>query len=99
WDKVEALERWVHAGLAPDLTLYFDVPPAVARSRTSAIKSLDRFEQEREAFHARVREAYLRRAANDPPRIRVIEAVGSIAEVHSALEKTLLAFGLPDSSS
>jgi dTMP kinase len=76
----------VHAALQPDLTLYFDVNLDAARSRTSRIKSPDRFEQEREGFHARVREAYLRRAREHPGRIRVIDANRSIAEVHAEAE-------------
>lgn len=85
WRKIELLERWVHAELEPDLTLYFDVSPDAARARTSAIKAPDRFEQEREGFHARVREAYLRRAAADPKRIRVIDANRDLVEVNEVV--------------
>jgi dTMP kinase len=86
WRKIELLEQWVHADLQPDLTLYFDVAPAAARTRTNRIKTPDRFEREREAFHARVREGYLRRAHEHPGRIRVIDANGDILEVQQAVE-------------
>ena len=66
WDKIAALEAWVHRELQPDLTLYFDVSPEIGRSRAAAIKTPDRYEQEREAFHARVRAGYLRRALEHP---------------------------------
>lgn len=86
WKKIETLEDWVQEGLQPDLTLYFDVDPETARSRTSAIKSPDRFEQEREAFHERVRGAYLRRALEAPGRIRVIDAGRPIGTIEQDLE-------------
>jgi dTMP kinase len=85
WRKIELLEHWVHAALQPDLTLYFDVAPDAARARTTTLKALDRFEQEREAFHARVREAYLRRVQTHPERIRVIDANRSVSDVHQAV--------------
>ena len=86
WSKIEALEEWVLGGLRPDLTLYFDVDPATAKARTSAIKTADRFEQERAAFHERVRAAYLRRAREAPARVRIIDAGRSILEVQMELE-------------
>ena len=92
WAKLESLERWVHAGLQPDLTMYFDVNPDVGRSRVGAIKTPDRFEQERADFHSRVRAAYLRRAEEHPDRIRVVDANGGVAEVGEAVRAILDAF-------
>jgi dTMP kinase len=89
WNKIEALERWVHGSLQPDVTFYFDVAPERARERTGAIKAADRFEQEREEFHQKTRAAYLRRAHEHPVRIVVIDANGSITEVQNALEAVL----------
>jgi dTMP kinase len=86
WQKIEALERWVHEGLQPDLTLYFDVDPGVARSRLEAAKAPDRFEAEREAFHAAVRAGYLRRAAEHPGRIRIVNANESLNTIQKQLE-------------
>ena len=89
WQKVAQLESWVQSGLQPDLTLYFDVDPATGRARTSAIKTPDRYEREREEFHASVRSAYLRRAAEHPGRIRVIDATRPIAVIQDELEIVL----------
>ena len=89
WDKIAALEAWVHGALQPDLTLYFDVQPALGRSRAGAVRAPDRFEQEREAFHERVRAAYLRRAQEHPQRIRTIDAGRPISEVKQELEVIL----------
>jgi dTMP kinase len=87
WDKIAALEQWVHGDLNPDLTLYFDVDPAIARSRTSAIKAPDRYEKEQAAFYERVRAAYLRRAAEERARILIIDSNQSLEEVKAQLHK------------
>lgn len=89
WGRVEALERWVHADLQPDLTVYLDVPPELGRARRDRIKTPDRFEQEAEAFFERVRAAYLRRAREAPARVRVIDASATIPEIASRLENLL----------
>jgi len=89
WARIEALERWVHADLQPDLTVYLDVPPELGRARRDRIKAPDRFEQEAEAFFERVRAAYLRRAREAPARIRVIDASAMIPEIARHLENVL----------
>ncbi len=86
WDKIAALEAWAHEGLQPDLTVYFDVTPQVGRARVDASKTPDRYEQEREAFHARVRDAYFKRAAEHPQRICVVDATRSITAIQRELE-------------
>ena len=87
WDKVAALEQWVHRRLQPDLTVLFDVSPEVGRERAKEGKIADRFEREKQAYFRRVSEAYRRRARENPDRIRVINANGSIAEVRKSLEE------------
>jgi dTMP kinase len=84
---IAALERITQQDLQPDLTLLFDcpVPLALARMRGRGAAG-DRFETEQECFFERVREEYLRRAAQAPERIRVIDASpGEVLVRHSAL--------------
>ena len=83
-DKLEQLENWI-GGIQPDLTLLFDVPLAVSQARMAASRELDRFEQEQADFHARVRAAYLARAAAYPARFRVIDASRDIAAIQHDL--------------
>ncbi|MET3130735.1 dTMP kinase [Oxalobacteraceae bacterium GrIS 1.11] len=87
--KLEALEQWVHPHLQPDLTFLFDVPLEVARARLDATRTLDKFEQEQADFFAATRAEYLRRAAQFPQRMRVIDARGSIAEIQVQLAALL----------
>lgn len=88
-ERLQALENWVQDGLQPDLTLLFDVPLEISRERLSHNMSLDRFEQEKQDFFARVRQAYLERAAAQRERIRVINGSRSIAEIQAELAPLL----------
>ncbi|MES2298342.1 MAG: dTMP kinase [Pseudomonadota bacterium] len=87
--KLEALEQWVHPDLQPALTLLFDVPLEVARERLDATRTLDKFEQERADFFAATRAEYLRRAAQYPQRIQVLDATASIDAIRAELAHTL----------
>lgn len=87
--RLEALERWVHPDLQPDLTLLFDVPLEVARERLAAARTPDKFEQEQADFFAATRAEYLRRAAEFPYRFRVIDATLSIPEIQKQLENII----------
>jgi dTMP kinase len=88
--KFAQLEQWVHGHLQPDLTLLFDLPPAVARERIAAqVRDLDRFEQERADFHDRVRLAYLERATAAPQRIQVINADQPLESIKKLIEETV----------
>jgi len=90
--RLETLENWVHGDLQPDLTLLFDVPTEVAAARLANARDPDRFEREQGEFHARVRAAYLRRAASHPARIRVIDGSRSLEQVRAQLAGILEAF-------
>ncbi len=87
--RLEALEQWVQGELQPDLTLYFDVPVEMGRTRVSRIKVADRFEKEQTDFFQRVRKAYLERARKYPQRIQLIDASQSLEAVQSAMKHTL----------
>jgi dTMP kinase len=78
---LSALERWVQAvdppGAAvrhPDLTLWFDLPPAEAAARLSQARAPDKFEAKGVDFFARVSNGYLQRSAEFPQRFFRIDA-------------------------
>jgi dTMP kinase len=68
------LEHWVHGGLQPDLTLWFDLPPTTAAERRGAVRVPDRFEQQDLEFFERVRAAYAERCAQGGERVVRIDA-------------------------
>lgn len=70
------LERWVQQGRQPDLTIWFDLPAALAAERRAAARTPDRFESQDLAFFERVRDGYARRCEAAPARFRRIDALG-----------------------
>lgn len=89
-ERLEELECWVHENFQPDLTLLFDVPVEVARQRLSKNTTLDRFEQEKDSFFEKVRQAYLERCKKSPDRFALIDAAQTPDEVKVNLEKAMV---------
>jgi len=74
-DAVRSLNEWATAGLQPDLTVLLDVDPADGRLRRTAGEAVeDRLESEADEFHIRIREAFLKLAANRPGAYLVLPA-------------------------
>ncbi len=67
---VEWLNEWATQGLKPDLTVLIDLEVKESLSRLKRREregqTLDRFEQETQDFHQRVRSTYLQLAAEQP---------------------------------
>ena len=68
------LEHWVLGGLQPDLTVWFDLPAALAATRRAQARAADRFEQQDLEFFERVRAGYAARMAAAPRRFARIDA-------------------------
>ncbi len=77
---VNELNHLVTRGLKPDLTILLDIEVPQGMRRARGDKKGDRIEQEKTAFHQRVRAGYLRLAAEEPERIKKIKVKGSIDE-------------------
>lgn len=87
------LEQWVHRDLQPDLTLWFDLPAAVAAERRAAARTPDRFERQDEAFFERVTAGYRARATGDAARFARIDALRAQPEVAAQIAAVLQARG------
>lgn len=87
--RIETLADWVQHGLEPDLTIMFDIPVAIAHQRARSRTKLDRFENEADWFHERVRNVYRELASETPERIVLIDASKSPPEVKKELEERL----------
>ena len=70
---VRAVNNAATQRLKPDLTILLDIPVEEGLARKRARKQ-DRFEQEDTAFHQKVREGYLKIAADEPKRWLVVDA-------------------------
>ena len=88
--RIAAMEQWVHGHLQPDLTLLFDAPLEVARERLNqGAAAPDKFEREQSDFFFNVRAAYIKRAAQFPHRIKVINSARSVADIRAELAKLI----------
>jgi dTMP kinase len=72
---VKDINKFGMLNLTPDLTILLDIPVDAGINRKRSKK--DRFESENEEFHQRVRQGYLKLAAEEPKRWLVIDAAQS----------------------
>ena len=83
--ELRQLQAFATYGLLPDLTILLDVPVEIGLQRKRK-DVWNRFEDtESVAFFDRVRQAYLRLAAEGPDRHRVLDAAGSVAATDQAI--------------
>ena len=81
-DVLGTLERWVQSVPAlaapcirqPDVTVWFDLPAAVAAQRLAGARVPDKFESQPQAFFERVAAGYAARAKADPARFLRVQA-------------------------
>ena len=71
-------------GFLPDRTVIFDIDPARALARATR-GGADRLERSGLALQERVRAAYLELAREQPGRVRVVDAAGTVGEVTGRL--------------
>jgi dTMP kinase len=70
-ERLRELNALATGGLKPDLTLLFDLDPAIGLAR---VRGADRLDREPLDFHERVRHGFLNEATREPDRWRVIDA-------------------------
>jgi dTMP kinase len=88
-ELVNGLDAVACRGLKPDLTILLDIDLETslrrARARSLENSAADRMEEQSADFHRRVREAYLRLAAREPARFRLIDGRGPVEQVAEAV--------------
>lgn len=84
---VADVEGLVHPDLQPDLTIYFDLAPAIAADRRSAARAADRIEREDQAFFERVAASYRQRVQAAPDRFLVIDARLTLQNISKQLQE------------
>ncbi|WP_295855718.1 dTMP kinase [uncultured Xylophilus sp.] len=95
---LEALEDWVQRDEAgtvrqPDLTLWFDLPPATAAERLAGARLPDRFESQPEDFFRRVAAGYAARALAAPQRFARLDAAATRDAVAAEVASMVAARG------
>ncbi len=92
-EMVAKLNSFATGRLVPDLTIVFDLDPAMARARLGSRPVgglLGAFDEQHADFHERMRSGYLRMARSEPSRLRVVDASGSAQETHSKVMALVL---------
>lgn len=83
-DKIDMLNNIATSGLKPDLTIVFDVDVETSMQRVGNEK--DRMESAGKEFFERVRQGYLKIAQKEPNRVKVINSVDSIENIHNQVK-------------
>jgi dTMP kinase len=86
---LRSLNSIATGGIFPDLTILLDLPVELGLERAKALQKAeargqagDRFEQEEMDFHRRLREGFLKLAAAEPQRFRVIPVQAEMEATH-----------------
>lgn len=93
-DMVSQANELAVDGCRPDLTLVFDLPVEMALRRRSGRGAEDRLELKGLEFQQRVAAGFRAVAADEPDRVKLIDAGRSIAEVFSSVVDELRSAGL-----
>ncbi|MFC0472859.1 dTMP kinase [Halalkalibacter kiskunsagensis] len=83
FDDIRAINEFAICGSLPDLTLFFDVDPAIGLSRikNDNEREINRLDQEKMQFHRQVRKGYYKVMDVYPDRIKLINANQEIEDV------------------
>jgi dTMP kinase len=87
---IKSFNKTVTAGLKPDMTLLLDLDVETGLKRNRGINKTDRLELEDVKFHKRVRNGYLKIAAKEKKRIKIIDASESIQQIHKKIVKIVM---------
>ena len=95
YDVLQYVSNIVVKDTWPDLTFILDMPAESglfrARGRQENMFE-NRFESIEDSFHMRVREGFLKIARENPDRCRLINAAGTIEEVHERIKQALFQY-------
>jgi dTMP kinase len=89
---VKSFEQSVTAGLKPDITFLLDLDVKTGLKRNRGINKTDRLELEDVKFHKRVKNGYLKIAAKEPKRIKLVDGSKSIEQVQNKILKIITDF-------
>ena len=86
-EQIKMLNNIATSGLKPDLTFVFDIDIETAQKRVG--KDKDRMESAGIEFFKRVRNGYLDIAKQEPERVKVLDGLKSIEDIHNDILQIL----------
>ena len=95
-ELIDEIIQLATEGLKPDLTILFDLSVSDSTARTqrrgNGSHRGDRLDSEDDAFHKRVREAYLQLARREPERIKIVDTSQRIEVTHQRVKAIVVPF-------
>ncbi|MEJ2314214.1 MAG: dTMP kinase [Nitrospirota bacterium] len=89
---LEKIDKLATGGLKPDLTILLDMDVFEGLSRNRSANKSDRLELEEISFHEKVRKAFLDIQRAEPERVKLVDATGTVEEVHGRVVKVVREF-------
>ena len=80
-DTIDSLNQLATRGLAPDVTIFMDLPAREGLLRKARSAKMDRFETEKISFHNRIRQGYKKLTKKEPDRFLIIDATLDIGTI------------------
>jgi dTMP kinase len=91
-DTLKVITDFATGGLKPDLSIFLDVNVRAGLERRAVGgDELNRMDRQTAAFYGRVRQGYLKMAADDPERWRVVDANRAVEEIQEELRRLVIA--------
>ena len=84
-DIVETVNNIAVDGMVPDITFWMDIDPETGKARAAQVGEPDRLEKEKLDFHLRVYEGFKALQAENPDRIKRIDATQSIEDIREEI--------------
>ena len=85
---IKSIGSLVTDGLKPDITFILDIDAKKGLLRSTGSK--DRMEKKSLSYHKKVRKGYLNIAKKEPRRVKVVSALGEIAETQEKIRRIVL---------
>ena len=92
-ESVEFINGYAVGDCRPDLTILLNISQnegfARVNNRANNNQHVDRFELAGDEFHAKVKQGFLAIAEKDPERVKIVNAKGTIEEVHLRVKEVV----------
>jgi dTMP kinase len=88
-ELIDSLDAIATNRLRPHITILLDIDVKTGIARNKALNKGDRLELEDISFHERVRKGFIRIAAMEPVRIKVVDCSESLEVVHQKVVKII----------
>lgn len=82
---IKGINRYAVGELEPDITFLLRLKPEDGILRKEKQTELDRIEMEKAGFHQRVYDGYVRLSKRFKDRVKVIDALGSVEDIHNQI--------------